>query len=152
MKDWVWVHPATGAPGELEIPHAVPFTGEPVRGTTPDCACLRVIVVGAMADPEHPDRCPECRHNIEHPEHAATLLPAPPAYDGVLVVRFRAGVVAESERKTHLVRKPTSHMIPLIMTTLCYEPIKRGEAEILPAFAGMPCDLCLYLYDNDSGE
>lgn len=153
VTDWVWVYAYVGSTGELGIPCAVPFTGEDLIGTVPEAACFRVILVGATASSaDDPDRCPECRYNIAHPEYAATLLPTPPAYADMLSVRLRAGVAPESERKTHLVRKPTSHMMPLIMTALCYEPFKRGEAEILPEFTGMPCEVCQYLYENDSGE
>ncbi|ASO22954.1 hypothetical protein [Actinoalloteichus hoggarensis] len=60
-----------------------------------------------------------------------------------VIVRFLPGVVGETRRTSHLVPVDIDAGIPETVLTYCGVEIVRGTAEVLEAYAGMPCELCL---------
>ncbi|APU17795.1 MULTISPECIES: hypothetical protein [Actinoalloteichus] len=60
-----------------------------------------------------------------------------------VIVRFLPGVVGETWRTSHLVPVDIEVGIPETVSTYCGVRIARGTAEVLEAYAGMPCELCL---------
>ena len=61
----------------------------------------------------------------------------------VLLVRFRAGVVRESQRVVHLVDLPTEGTMPQTLTARCGQSFTPGQAERMAGITGMPCLNCL---------
>ncbi|MEU6646005.1 hypothetical protein ABZ863_26120 [Saccharomonospora sp. NPDC046836] len=63
--------------------------------------------------------------------------------DAVMVVRLRQGTVGETRRVCHVVRVPDT--APGELVALCGERIGPGQAELLTAITGMPCEVCLMM-------
>ncbi|GHH59748.1 hypothetical protein [Lentzea cavernae] len=60
-----------------------------------------------------------------------------------LLVRFRKGLVGESQRTCHMVPIPAADEVPEQLTALCGLVIERGTAELVTPGEGMPCEACL---------
>lgn len=62
----------------------------------------------------------------------------------VMLVRLRAGKgIGERQRSVHLVPVPAANTMPEFLTAWCGTRISPGVAELLPTFAGMPCERCI---------
>lgn len=51
--------------------------------------------------------------------------------------------MGETRRVCHVVPLPDAQAVPDELTALCGERIQPGQAEVLPTFTGMPCEVCL---------
>ncbi len=67
-----------------------------------------------------------------------------------VAARIRLGVpradgrrVGERDRQVHLVPLPADRPAPLVLRTLCGDPLAREVTELLDHIAGMPCVRCL---------
>lgn len=56
-------------------------------------------------------------------------------------VRFRRGIVGETQRSVHLVPTPVGDM-PIVLVALCDTQFGPGQAELLDGLRGMPCVRC----------
>ena len=63
----------------------------------------------------------------------------------IILVRFRAGVVGERERVTHIVPvdADTPGPAPTVLTAYCGTEFRPGQAEPIDGIRGMPCEPCL---------
>lgn len=62
-----------------------------------------------------------------------------------LPVRFRRGVVGETQRSCHLVPVPAADAVPEFLIALCGQKFGPGTADLLQVFTGMPCERCVAL-------
>ncbi|WP_103351301.1 hypothetical protein [Amycolatopsis sp. CA-128772] len=67
-----------------------------------------------------------------------------------VAARIRLGVpradgrrVGERDRQVHFVSLPDDRPAPLVLKTLCGDPLARDVTELLDHIAGMPCVRCL---------
>jgi hypothetical protein len=68
----------------------------------------------------------------------------------VVAARIRLGVpradgrrVGERDRQVHFVALPEDKPVPLVLRTLCGDPLAREVTDLLDSVAGMPCVRCL---------
>jgi hypothetical protein len=68
----------------------------------------------------------------------------------VVAARIRLGVpradgrrVGERDRQVHFVALPAGKPVPLVLRTLCGDPLAREATDLLDSIAGMPCVRCL---------
>ncbi|HEY3470015.1 MAG TPA: hypothetical protein VGL47_33125 [Amycolatopsis sp.] len=68
----------------------------------------------------------------------------------VVAARIRLGVpradgrrAGERDRQVHFVSLPTDQPAPLVLRTLCGDPLAREATDLLDHIAGMPCVRCL---------
>lgn len=62
-----------------------------------------------------------------------------------LPVRYRRGIVGETQRSCHLVPAPESDVVPEALIALCGQKFAPGTADLLELFRGMPCEQCVAL-------
>ncbi|SEF36930.1 hypothetical protein SAMN05421837_11241 [Amycolatopsis pretoriensis] len=68
----------------------------------------------------------------------------------VVAARIRLGVpradgrrAGERDRQVHFVALRSDQPTPLVLRTLCGDPLAREQTELLDHIAGMPCVRCL---------
>jgi hypothetical protein len=64
---------------------------------------------------------------------------------GYLPVRYRRGVVGETQRSCHLVPAPETGVVPEALIALCGQKFAPGTIDLLEIFTGMPCTTCVTL-------
>jgi hypothetical protein len=64
----------------------------------------------------------------------------------IILIRFRAGVVGERERVTHIVpvEVDTPGPAPTVLTAYCGTEFRPGQAEQIDGIRGMPCEPCMW--------
>lgn len=62
-----------------------------------------------------------------------------------LPVRYRRGIVGETQRSCHLVPAPATDVVPEFLIALCGQKFAPGTADLLKLFVGMPCERCVAL-------
>lgn len=70
----------------------------------------------------------------------SALVEFPPGHFGV---RLRASHARQAAQAIHLVPIPNTDVIPEYLRARCGLVIRRGEAEQVRVFSGMPCVLCV---------
>jgi hypothetical protein len=60
-------------------------------------------------------------------------------------VRYRRGVVGETQRSCHLVPTPSADAVPEFLIALCGQKFGSGTVDLLQLFTGMPCTQCVAL-------
>jgi hypothetical protein len=70
----------------------------------------------------------------------------------LLIVRPLPGTVGERRRVAHLLSAPVGRELPEQVTAYCGAALRTCDLELLPALAGMPCELCLLRAPARSGS
>jgi hypothetical protein len=60
----------------------------------------------------------------------------------ITFARYRAGIVGESQRISHVFHVHEDGTMPEAVTSLCGRSFPPGLLEHLPAWSGMPCLAC----------
>lgn len=69
-----------------------------------------------------------------------------------LPVRYRKGVVGETQRSCHLVPAPETDVVPETLIALCGQEFTPGTCDLLEIFTGMPCTVCVALAAAGASE
>ena len=67
-------------------------------------------------------------------------------------IRFRRGVVGETQRTCHLVPVSDPGTVPALFTALCGQQFMPGQTEQLAGFCAMPCVACLVFTASTVGQ
>lgn len=68
--------------------------------------------------------------------------PEGPAVSRIVFARYRAGMVGETRRVSHVFRLPAGDELPDAVESLCSQRFPAGVLESVPPWSGTPCMAC----------